>query len=113
MTYQLDNAWEHARTRLVALELIHDPATTRYLEALGVGPAEVGHSAPRVPEVLVAGVERDATRKEPRRQPEVERTVDVRPRQCAEEPGVRDGAELGRGVHDRGRRLGLGVELGR
>ena len=36
--YQLDNAWEHARTRLAALELIHDPATTRYLEAIGVGP---------------------------------------------------------------------------
>ena len=38
MTYQLDNAWEHARVRLAALELIHDPATIRYLEAAGVGP---------------------------------------------------------------------------
>jgi 2-polyprenyl-3-methyl-5-hydroxy-6-metoxy-1,4-benzoquinol methylase len=36
--YQLDNAWEHARTRLAALELVHDPATIRHLEATGVGP---------------------------------------------------------------------------
>jgi len=36
--YQLDNAWEHARARLEALELIHDPGTIRHLEAIGVGP---------------------------------------------------------------------------
>src|SRR5437763_14946556 len=35
--YQLDNAWEHARTRLATLELIHDPATVRRLETIGVG----------------------------------------------------------------------------
>jgi len=35
--YQLDNAWEHARARLATLELIHDPATVRRLETIGVG----------------------------------------------------------------------------
>ena len=37
-TYPLDNAWEHAQPRLRALERIYDPASTRRLEALGVGP---------------------------------------------------------------------------
>src|SRR5438067_13599656 len=37
-TYPLDNAWEHAQRRLRALERIYDPASTRRLEALGVGP---------------------------------------------------------------------------
>jgi SAM-dependent methyltransferase len=36
-TYPLDNAWEHAQRRLRALERIYDPASTRRLEALGVG----------------------------------------------------------------------------
>jgi 2-polyprenyl-3-methyl-5-hydroxy-6-metoxy-1,4-benzoquinol methylase len=36
--YQFDNAWEHARTRLAALELVHDPATIHRLEDIGVGP---------------------------------------------------------------------------
>ena len=36
--YQLDNAWEHARARLMSLELVHDPATIGRLEAIGVGP---------------------------------------------------------------------------
>ncbi|MGH9010660.1 MAG: class I SAM-dependent methyltransferase [Acidimicrobiia bacterium] len=35
--YPLDNAWEHAQPRLRALERIYDPASTRRLEALGVG----------------------------------------------------------------------------
>ena len=37
-TYPLDNAWEHAQRRLRALERIYDPASTRRLESLGVGP---------------------------------------------------------------------------
>jgi len=37
-TYCLDNAWEHARRRLRSLERIYDPASTRRLQALGVGP---------------------------------------------------------------------------
>lgn len=36
--FYLDNAWEHAHRRLRALERIHDPATTRRLEARGIGP---------------------------------------------------------------------------
>jgi SAM-dependent methyltransferase len=37
-TYPLDNAWEHAQSRLRSLERIYDPGSTRRLEALGVGP---------------------------------------------------------------------------
>jgi SAM-dependent methyltransferase len=37
-TYPLDNAWEHAARRLRAVERIYDPASTRRLETLGVGP---------------------------------------------------------------------------
>jgi 2-polyprenyl-3-methyl-5-hydroxy-6-metoxy-1,4-benzoquinol methylase len=37
-TYPLDNAREHAQGRLRALERIYDPASTRRLDALGVGP---------------------------------------------------------------------------
>jgi SAM-dependent methyltransferase len=37
-TYPLDNAWEHAQRRLRSLERIYDPASTRRLEARGVGP---------------------------------------------------------------------------
>jgi SAM-dependent methyltransferase len=34
--YRLDNAWEHARERLAALERRHDPGTIRHFETLGV-----------------------------------------------------------------------------
>ncbi|MCA1844995.1 MAG: methyltransferase domain-containing protein [Actinobacteria bacterium] len=37
-TYPLDNAWEHAQSRLRSLERIYDPGSTRRLQALGVGP---------------------------------------------------------------------------
>src|SRR5258706_16233732 len=36
--YCFDNAWEHAGRRLRSLERTYDPASTRRLEALGVGP---------------------------------------------------------------------------
>lgn len=38
MGYTLDNAWQKARQRLSLLEECCDPATTRRLAALGVGP---------------------------------------------------------------------------
>jgi len=37
-TYPLDNAWEHAQSRLRSLERIYDPGSTRRLDALGVSP---------------------------------------------------------------------------
>jgi SAM-dependent methyltransferase len=36
--YVLDNAWEHARSRLAMLERVYDPASIRRLQAVGVGP---------------------------------------------------------------------------
>ncbi|MGQ0466315.1 MAG: class I SAM-dependent methyltransferase [Sporichthyaceae bacterium] len=36
--YQFDNGWEHAQARLRSLERVYDPATTRRLAALDVGP---------------------------------------------------------------------------
>ncbi len=37
-TYVFDNAWELERERLSGLEARLDPSTTRYLDAIGVGP---------------------------------------------------------------------------